>query len=80
MWKINILVRFYKNKFKQNFDFKIKTTTVKDHRLKFQIWDTEDSTKVSRKHTTKAHMALFSHILSLIPNHSIMLVNHLLKK
>ena len=44
--KTNVLVRFCSNEFKQNYvatigvDFKIKTISVKDHRLKLQIWDT----------------------------------------
>ena len=44
--KTNMLVRFCENTFKPNYiatigvDFKIKTMTVQDKRIKLQIWDT----------------------------------------
>ena len=44
--KTNVLIRFCENTFKQNYiatigvDFKIKTITVRDKRIKLQIWDT----------------------------------------
>lgn len=46
MGKTNILVRFCENKFKQSYvatigvDFKIKTLTIQQKRIKLQIWDT----------------------------------------
>ena len=57
--KTNVLIRFCENTFKQNYiatigvDFKIKTITVRDKRIKLQIWDTAGQQRF--KNVTQAY-------------------------